>query len=73
MPDVALNIVRPWAVPTQVIDVGTKEMIESVYLEAADGLAEEASADEEEKVGHDDEEDGEGCVEDIRYGQDSNS
>ena len=63
MPDVAPNIVRPWAVHTQVVDVGAEESVESVLLEAADGSAEEARADKEQKVGHNDEEDDEGCVE----------
>ena len=36
-------------------------MVECVRLEVPDGLGEEAGADEEEEVGHDDQEDGESC------------
>jgi len=71
VPDVALNFVGPWAVPTRIVDVGAEESIKSVLFEAADGATEEARADEEQKIGHDDEEDSEGCVEGIRYGQDN--
>ena len=36
-------------------------MVECVLLEGPDSLGEQAGADEEEEVGHDDHEDGERC------------
>ena len=38
------------------------QLVEGVRLERPDRLGEEAGADEEEEVGHDDHEDGESCV-----------
>lgn len=41
---------------------GDVQVVERVLLEVPDGLGEEAGADEEQEVGHDDHEDGERCV-----------
>ena len=45
------------------------QVVERVRLEVPDGLGEEAGADEEEEVGHDDHEDRQGCMCMYIYGE----
>ena len=62
VPHVPFHGVRAGAVAARVVDVHAEEVVERVLLERADGLAEQPRADEEQEVGHDDEEDGERCM-----------
>ncbi len=62
VPHVPLDGVRARSSTARVIDVHAEEVVERIFLERADGLAEQPRADEEQEVGHDDEEDGERCI-----------
>lgn len=58
VPHITLDAVRARTVPTSIVDVRAEQLVERMFLERGDGLAEETRADEEEEVSHDDEEDG---------------
>ena len=57
VPDDAADVVRARPIAARVVQVRAEELVEGVALEVADGGREEARADEQEEVGHDDHED----------------
>ena len=59
MPDVSAHIEGARAVTSGIVNVGAQKVIKGVGLEVPNGTAEEASADEENEVGHNDKEYGE--------------
>ena len=56
MPDASSDVIRPRSVPSSVVDIRTEEVIKVIFLKVPDCFREEAGADEEDEVGHDDEE-----------------
>jgi hypothetical protein len=57
MPDVSLNRISSWSTSTCIVNICPEKYVESVCLEGTDGLTEQTCSDEEEEVGHNDEED----------------
>ena len=57
MPYVSAHIVRARAISSRVVDVGAKQVVKRILLERANGLGKQPCANEEQEVGHDDQED----------------
>lgn len=60
VPHIPLHTIRTRAIATGVIDIGTKEPVKGVFFERTDCFAEQPCTDEQEEVGHNNQEDCQG-------------
>ncbi len=61
MPHISSDVIASWAVTSCIINVSAKERIKSMTFKGPDTFAEQTRADEEQEVGHQDEEDSQSC------------
>ena len=52
MPYITLHAIRTWSITTSIVDICTEKFIEGVFFECTNGLAEQPRANEQEKIGH---------------------
>jgi hypothetical protein len=57
-----INTMMPWSVSKKSNERADPQLVVLVPLEIPDRLAEQTCTDEEDQVGHDDEEDGQSCL-----------